>query len=180
VAVWIALLRGINVGGHRKVRMAELRALAETLGLEEARTYVQSGNLVFRSSERARAAIEARLAGALAERFGFDVGVVARTLSDWEGAITANPFPEAASAPKTLHAFFLARPADAGANGRLNEYSRTDERFEIVGDTLYLLTPSGIGRSKFAAAAERLVGVPATARNWNSVLNIAEMARAIA
>lgn len=178
--VWIALLRGINVGGHRKVPMAELKALAEALGLDDARTYVQSGNLVFRSSEQTRAAIESRLADALAERFGFDVGVVARTLSDWEGVITANPFPEAANAPKTLHASFLARPADAGATGRLNGYSREDERFEIVGDTLYLLTPSGIGRSKFAAAAERLLGVPATARNWNSVRKIAEMALIIA
>jgi len=179
VTVWIALLRGINVGGHRKMPMADLRKLAGEIGLEDPATYLQSGNLVFRSPEEKRPAIEAPLAGAVTRRFGFDVDIVARSLPDWEKAIAANPFPEAAGQPKTLHASFLARPAEAGAHERLAAFPRQDERFEIVGDTLYLLTPSGIGRSKFAAAAERLLGAPATARNWNSVLRIAELARAL-
>lgn len=179
MTVWIALLRGINVGGHRKVPMAELKAMADELGLEDAVTYVQSGNLVFRASEADRAAVEARVADGIAKRFGFTVDVVARDLADWEAAIAANPFPEAAARPKTLHASFLAGPPDAAASERLAACPKDDEAFAIVGDVLYLLTPSGIGRSKFAAAAERRLGIPATARNWNSVLRIAELARGL-
>lgn len=179
MTVWIALLRGINVGRHRKLPMAALKALAGDLGLYKAVTHVQSGNLVFSSPEKERRAVEALLSREIEGRFGFDVGVIARSAAEWDAAIAANPFPQAAGQPKTLHAFFLAYPADAGATGRLAAYPRADEQFAIVGETLYLLTPSGIGRSKFGAAVERLLGVPATARNWNSVLKISELGHGI-
>lgn len=179
MTAWIALLRGINVGGHRKVPMAEFKAMADELGLRNAATYVQSGNLIFNSPAESRADIEALIARGISGRFGFEADVIARNLAEWEAVIAANPFPEAALKPKTLHAVFLGTPTDSDAAERLAALPRDDEEFKIAGDTLYLLTPSGIGRSKFAAAAGRHVGVPATARNWNSVLKIADLARGL-
>lgn len=180
MTVWIALLRGVNVGGHRKVPMPELRAVAEAEGFVGVATHVQSGNLVMRAGEADRDGVERRLEAAIARHFGFKVAVVARDRTEWQAVVRANPFANAAAVPKMLHAFILAGPADAGAKARLDARQRADEEYELIGETLYLFTPSGIGRSKFAASVERLLAVPATARNWSTVLKLHEMAQALA
>ena len=177
--VWIALLRGINVGGHRRIAMADLRALAAMAGYERPRTHLQSGNLVFQADLDAEGAVEDGLTSAIAARLRLDVTVMARTQECWQALVSDNPFPEAATKPKTLHAFLFHRAVEADAAAGLSRLARADERYGIVGRTLYLHAPSGIGRSKFAASVERALGVPVTARNWSTVSALAELARDI-
>jgi len=176
MAVFVALLRGINVGGHRKVPMADLRETVEAAGFGAPATYVQSGNLVMKAARGDGRAVEKTLAKAIADRFGFEVPVVARDLEQWQRIVRENPFEDAVQKPATLHAFILSRPAAREAEGKLAERERADEDYRLAGDVLYLSTPSGLGRSKFAASVERLLGVPATARNWNTMLKLEAMA----
>ena len=168
--VQIALLRGINVGGRGKLPMAELRDILTALGARDATTYIQSGNAVFRGR---LAAIQ--IAGAIEAAHGFQPQVVVLTRDALNAAIAANPFRCAEATPKALHFFFLAAPAapDAGA---LDALRAADEDWRLLGRVFYLHAPSGIGRSKLAERAERLLGVAVTARNWNTVARLADLA----
>lgn len=164
----ISLLRGINVGGHKKIRMADLKALHESLGFGAVRTYVQSGNVVYEAESGDGAGHAARIEAAIAERFGFDVTVIQRTPADLARILDANPFPGAD--PKFLHVLFLADvPAPAAVN-ELAVPTSGDEAWHWAGQEIYLHYPHGSARSKMTGAYfEKALGIPATARNWNSV-----------
>lgn len=157
--------------------MADLRALAAASGFARPRTYVQSGNLVFEADVEAESAVEDSLRSAILNHSGFDVMVTARTRERWQALVSRNPFPEATAEPKSLHAFVARERPGSGAAARLARLPREEERFEIIGRTLYLHAPSGIGRSRFAASAERALAVPVTARNWSTVSALADLAR---
>lgn len=163
----ISLLRGVNVGGHRKIRMAELKALYKSLGFDCVRTYVQSGNVVYDADSADSAALAARIEAAIAERFGFDVTVIQRAPDDFARILDANPYPEAD--PKFLHVLFLAAPAPAAIDG-LFVPTAGDEAWHWAGQEIYLHYPHGSARSKMTGGFfEKALSIPATARNWNSV-----------
>jgi uncharacterized protein (DUF1697 family) len=173
----IVLLRGVNVGGQRAVPMAELRQVAAAAGYAEIETWIQSGNLVL-TTAAAPAAVEATLAPALARRFGFEVDVIARAAAAWARVIASNPFPDAAATrPSHLLVGFSKRPPSRDAAAQLRARATLGERVEVRGDAVWLDYAGGVGKSKLnPAALERAAGSPVTARNWTTVLKLAEMA----
>lgn len=172
----IALLRAVNVGG-RKLPMAELRALCGELGWQDARTYIQSGNLVFSAPGKAEA-LEARLEEAIKDRFGLDVPVIVRTAAQWDAYAAANPFPKVArEEPNRLQLLVSKRPPDAGAAPKLMERARPGEAVEAAGGALWFHFPDGVGTSKLTPTLiDKAAGSPSTGRNWRTVLKLKEMA----
>ncbi len=174
---WIAFLRGINVGGHNKLPMKELVDVLQGSGCADVKTYVQSGNVVFRHPERDHAKLSHLVGSAIGAGFGFEPAVLMLTKAQLEVAVENNPFPDGERAPKTLHLSFLAAEArNADIDGMTALKSET-ETFELTKAVFYLHAPDGIGRSKLAAKVEKLLGVPTTARNWNTVRRVLELAR---
>ena len=176
MTVFVALLRGINVGGKKKLPMKEFVSLCTGLGLSDVKTYIQSGNVVFRSDETDEKVLSAKISDAIAKQHGFSVPVLTLTRSALQAAIEANPFPEAQSEPKTLHLYFLAARPLAPAIDRLDACKKENERFQLIDNVFYLHAPDGIGRSKLAAKVEQAMGVSATARNWRTVEKIMTIA----
>jgi uncharacterized protein (DUF1697 family) len=177
MATFIALLRGINVGGHMQVPMAELRALCTALGLSDVSTYIQSGNLIF-SSPDTPARLEPRLEAAVAERFGFPVDIVVRAARDWPAIIKGNPFIAASEKePQLVYMLLAKRTLHAGAAAALRERARDGEVIASVGEALWIHYPNGSARSKLSPSLiDRLVGSPATARNYRTTLKLGELA----
>jgi uncharacterized protein (DUF1697 family) len=169
---WIALIRGINVGGNHVVPMKDLRELLGRRGFSNVRTYIQSGNCVLDAEEMTAADIEAGIAAAIEDGFGFRPDVMAFAREDFASAMTLNPFAGRKFDPKHTHIFFLekipARPGIDAMNGLL----QPGEAFELRDRLFFLRAANGIARSKIAARAERLLGVSATARNLNTVRKI--------
>lgn len=176
--VYVALLRGINVGGNNLLPMKEWAASLVKLGYDDVRTYIQSGNAVFRASSKKSAEIEASIAAAITKAHGFTPRVLVLSAGELEKAITANPFPEAQANHKSLHFFFLASTPKADVEA-LNGLKAKTESFVVTKRVFYLHAPDGVGNSKLAARAEKLLGVPATARNWQTVFKLAEMVLAL-
>lgn len=175
---FIALLRGINVGGHNKVPMAELRGLCEELGWAEVRSYVQSGNLVFEAAGEP-ASLEAELERAIERTFELSIPVVVRAAADWPAYVAGNPFPGASeSAPNAVMLALSKAPPKAGAVAGLLERAVNGERVERVGDALWIHYAGSSARSKLSPGLlDRLVGSPVTTRNWRTVLKLDELAR---
>ncbi|HEX8534163.1 MAG TPA: DUF1697 domain-containing protein, partial [Allosphingosinicella sp.] len=171
-----ALLRGINVGGKTSIPMAELRALAEGIGLSDVRTYIQSGNLLFDAEQPD--GLEQRLEEAIGKRF-LPVPVIVRSADEWAGYAGSNPFPDAAEAePNRLMMMLSKRTPEAGAAAALQERAKDGERVALAGGALWIHYPGGSGTSKLSPSLiDRLVGSPATARNWRTVCKIREMLR---
>ena len=168
----VALLRGINVGGHRKVPMAELRELAAGLGLEEPRTYVASGNLVFGSGE-ARADLERKLEQAIEARFAFTVDVIVRSAEQWADYCARNPFPEESGrAPNLVMLVIGKEPADDRAVAALRAKAAAEEKVEGRGEAVWIWFGNGSGRSKIGTGPAKGVW---TSRNWRTVVAIQEM-----
>jgi uncharacterized protein (DUF1697 family) len=177
VTTWIALLAAVNVGG-RKVVMSELKALAEEMGLENPRTLLASGNLVFKAPGKA-AEIEARLEAALKDRFGFDCPVMLRSAAEWDEAIAANPFPEAArNNPGHLILAALKSQVSAEALEKLRAAITGPEKVERRGREVYFVYAEGQGRSTLTLPmVNKALGARNTGRNWNTVLKLAALAR---
>jgi uncharacterized protein (DUF1697 family) len=179
MSIWIALLRGVNVLGANRLPMAELRDDLSRIGLANVATYIQSGNVVFDSSDHPDADSPEVLAGEIAtaieKRHGFRPWVLVLSAARFRGALEANPFPEAEAEPKTLHLYFLAeQPGDVEVSA-LEAAATPTERFHLGDRVFYLHTPDGFGPSKLASRAEAILGVPATARNWRTVGRVWEM-----
>ena len=172
---WVALFRGINVGGNNVLPMKELVAVLEDLGARDVGTYVQSGNAVFRSEEMDAPALSDRIGAGIKERHGFEPRVLLLGSGELEKAVRSNPFPEAE--PKTLHLYFLSSAPERPDLGALEGIKGDRERFVLEDRVFYLHAPNGVGRSKLAANAEKLLGIPATARNWRTVRKVMEMAK---
>lgn len=172
-AVFVALLRGINVGGNRKLPMAELRELAAGLGWTDARTHVQSGNLVF-GAAGAPAALETALEAAIEARFRFAVPVVVRTGTSFRGC--APPAAFAAAPPNLLHLALAKGPVRSAVVKDLAPYCKAGERVAVVGDAIWIDFAGGVAGSKLTSAVlDRVFGSTVTARNWKSVQAIAAM-----
>ena len=175
----IALFRGINVGGKNSLPMPELFALLEHLGARKIKTYIQSGNAVFQSDEKNPALLSQAIAEAIKQRWGFAPLVLVLRPDELESAMAANPFPEAEADPTTLHLGFLATAPEYPDLPKLANLRKASECFHLAARVFYLHAPEGVGRSKLAANAEKLLGVPLTDRNWRTVCKIREMVKEI-
>jgi len=174
---YIALFRGINVGGRNTLPMKELVARLEDLGCDGVRTYIQSGNAVFRHAAQDAPQLAERISTAIRTNHGFKPDVLLLTADDLERAVASNPFPDAESEPSRLHLFFLAGSAASPDPAVIDRLRNDNERFVLKSDVAYLHAPDGIGRSRLAAGLEKALRVAATGRNWRSVNKILEMAR---
>jgi uncharacterized protein (DUF1697 family) len=176
-AHYIALFRGINVGGKNRLPMKALVGILEENGYTGIQTHIQSGNVIFQSTS-AKSKMFARIVGAaIADRYGFQPGIVVLSAQELKKASAANPFPKAEAESKFLHLYFLNKGPKAPDLEALNRLKSDSESFRLIGNVFYLHAPDGIGRSKLAARAEKLLGVEATARNWNTVTRLLEMTR---
>jgi uncharacterized protein (DUF1697 family) len=177
--VHIALLRGINVGGKNKVSMPELRELLGALGFTSSRSLLNSGNIVFVNERLADAELERVLEVETEKRFRVSVVYVVRTVKEWDRIIARNPFPgEAKRDPSHLLVMCLKEPAKAKAVKELEAAIVGPESIRANGRELYLTYPAGIGTSKLTnTLIERKLGIQGTARNWNTVLKLAELAQ---
>ena len=177
MTAYVALFRGINVGGRNALPMKELLAALEDVGCRGARTYIQSGNAVFTHHEADASRLSRRIGLEIEKRRGFVPHVLLLDVDAVETAIARNPFREAEGDPRALHLGFLSStPANPDLKA-LDRLKRDSERFRLVGNVFYLHAPEGVGRSRLAAAAEKLLGVPMTDRNWRTVCRIREMVK---
>jgi uncharacterized protein (DUF1697 family) len=173
---FIALLRGINVGGNRSLPMERLRALCTELGWSDVRTYIQSGNVLFRSKSAA-ARIERTLEDAIEHAFGFPVPVILRSAAQWESYTEGHPFPEESEAKLVMLALAQKKP-HAGAAEALQARAAEGERIVRVGDALWIHFAAGVAKSKLSPGLlDRVVGSPVTTRNWRTVVKLGELAR---
>jgi uncharacterized protein (DUF1697 family) len=176
--IYIALLRGINVGGKNALPMKELVAMLGDLGARKVKTYIQSGNAVFAWKGKDTSKLANQITAEIKKRRGFNPHVLLLELKDFEKVIQHNPFPgEAEADPKALHAGFLAAAPERPDLKTLGSLKSDSERFRLISSVFYLHAPEGVGRSKLAAKAERLLGVPMTDRNWRTVLTLWKMAQ---
>lgn len=176
---YVALLRGINVGGANKLPMKELAALFAAAGAKDGRTCIQSGNVVFKATGHVVAHLANTISEAIEEGFGLKVPVLLRSRAELEAVLDANPFLARASNPKALHVMFLSdHPSDERVAALDPQRSPPDE-FAVLGREVYLHCPKGIARSKLTTAwIDRALGTVATVRNWNTVNALVEMCRA--
>ena len=175
MTTYIALFRGINVGGKNKLPMKDLVATLENVGCQDVATYIQSGNAVFRSGEQDASLLAEKITAAIREQNGFEPRVLLLASEEMERVMRSNPFPESESEPKTLHLYFLSAPPERPDLGALKGIKGDRERFVLGDGVFYLQAPDGIGRSKLAANAEKLLGVPTTARNWRTISKVMEL-----
>ncbi len=176
--VMISMLRGVNVGGHNQVKMDALRKLYESLNLREAQTYVQSGNVVFKTTERNPSVLAKKIEDAIEKTFGFRTDVVLRTSAQLKDAIAKNPFAKRKDAdPSKLLVTFLAEePASKLTNAVLSKKYDPEELL-ISGRELYIYFPNGMGRTKLNwLAVVKALGTTGTGLNLNSVMKLLEIA----
>jgi len=175
--IWIALFRGINVGGHAPLPMKTLPALMEKCGCTDARTYIQSGNVVFRSSVKSAETLATRISKAVLAAHKHEPRVFLLTQKEFEKALAANPYKKAADEhPQYLHLFFLDGKPPKPDLEKLESLQANGEEFTLKGEVFYLHTPNGFGTSKLAARAMSGLGVDGTARNWRTCKTLGEMA----
>ncbi|MEO6324953.1 MAG: DUF1697 domain-containing protein [Thermoanaerobaculia bacterium] len=178
---YVGLLRGINVGGHRKVPMADLRALLTGLGLADVRSLLQSGNVVFRSGFRTPASLETLLETEAEKGLKLRTDFIVRTAAEWDQAVAHNPFPGAAEKdPSHLVVMFLKDAPGTKQVQALREAIKGPETVEAVGRELYMIYPDGVGDSKLTInVIERRLETRGTGRNWNTVMKLAAAVNAL-
>jgi uncharacterized protein (DUF1697 family) len=178
---YVALLRGINVGGNKTIPMAKLKLLFESLGLASPKTHLNSGNVIFAAKARDRAKLGRQICDAIEAEFGFRPVVVLRSATDLKRIIAKNPFGEiAAHDPSHLLVMVLDGKPKAGAKAALGEAHSGPEETAIAGENVYVTYPNGIGRSKLTnALLEKHLGVAGTARNWNTVVKVVDLMEAM-
>ncbi len=173
---YIALLRAINVGGANSLPMSDFVRLLRGMGLKNVRTYIQSGNAVFRATGTDAARLSEEIKARIKRSHGFSTDVIVLTLAELGSAVASNPYPEADSDPKALHLTFLASAPSTPDLATLESIRKDSERFTLKGRVFYFYAPEGVGRSKLFARLERPLGVVGTARNWRTVCKILELA----
>jgi uncharacterized protein (DUF1697 family) len=179
MTIYIALIRGINVGGKNRLPMEALVEILEAMDCRQVKTYIQSGNAVFESEAQDALKLSHQISLAIGQQCGFEPYVLLLEVQEIQWAIAANPFPEAAADPKAVHLGFLAAPPESPKLERLEELRKDSENFRLLDQVFYLYTPEGIGRSKLAANAEKLLGVAMTSRNWKTVGAIWDIAQSL-
>ncbi len=179
MARYAALLRGVNVGGRQRVDMAALRDCLSEAGYRDVSTYIQSGNVLFGAPAVAEATLADRMQRDLRRAFGLDVTVLIRSRAQLQRISTKNPWLRSRADPSTLHITFLGgTPSRAAARELAGRPSGADECV-VAGREVYLRCPGGYGRTKLTnSALEHVLDVPATTRNWKTVLTLRDLAAA--
>ena len=174
---YAALLRGINVGGNKKVPMADLRAMTAKLGFDDPRTLLQSGNLVFSAKSQPMAKLEELLEAATKKHIGVECSYLLRSADEWAKIVAANPFrAEAKADPAHLAVTFCREAPAASALEALRSEARGKETFTAVGRELFVWYPDGMGTSRLASAlSKNRLGTICTARNWNTVTKVSAL-----
>ena len=170
---YIALFRGINVGGRNILLMNDLVMLLASLGHENIKTYIQSGNVIFQNKHKIGVKETREVSNEIHRKMGFEPKVIIINLLQFSESIKRNPFP--IDNGKALHFFFLESKPKTPNIEKLESLKTVSEEFDLIENVFYLHAPDGIGRSKLAAATEKQLGVAATGRNWNTVDKLATM-----
>ena len=173
----IALLRGINLASRNRVSMPDLRTALGEAGYEDVATLVQSGNIVLTSSKKPKT-LEREISKLVLDEFGVEAATVVRTRDELAGAIERNPIPEGLSTPKLFQVTFFSGDPDAGRVKALLEQDFGDERVVVLGREAYAWHPGGIQKSKLARELGKGLRGDGTARNWNTVTKLLELADA--
>lgn len=169
----VVLLRGINVGGHNILPMKELVEILERIGCTNVKTYIQSGNIVL-DYKFDKDQLGSKIKSMIMEVKGFEISPLVLSREAFASAIKGNPYHTENG--KLLHLFFLAADSLNPEISILEKYQSESEQYELKGRVLYLHAPDGIARSKLAVKIEKAIGVPVTARNWNTVQKLAALA----
>lgn len=173
---WIALFRGINVGGKNLIPMRTLTAHMESIQLTNIKTYIQSGNVVFDSASKSAKTIRKAIIERVCKSHSFCPELLLLDQKELQTAIGKNPFAKAISEPQTLHFFFLESVPKNPDIEALDLAKASTESYELIDRVFYLHAPDGVGRSKLATTAEKRLGVMATARNFRTVQKLMTMA----
>jgi uncharacterized protein (DUF1697 family) len=178
MTVMISMLRGVNLGSHNRIKMDALRALYESLGLRDAQTYVQSGNVIFRAEVRDLALLPKRIENAIERSFGFRADVIVRTSSELREVIARNPFATRRGIdPSKLLVTFLAHDPDPEARDKVLKIKADPEELRIDGRELYIYFANGLARPKLSwTAIAKTLKTSGTGRNWNTVTKMLEIA----
>jgi uncharacterized protein (DUF1697 family) len=176
--VVISMLRGVNVGGHNRIKMDTLCAIYKSLKLEDPCTYVQSGNVIFRTKEKNLKLLREKISAAIERKAGFRPETVLRTTEEFRKTIAKNPFAGRAGIdPAKLHVNFLADEPFAAGQKNLLTLKPGPEELHLIGRELYIYFPNGAGQSKLPwSSLDKHLGTRGTSRNWNSVTKMLKMA----
>jgi uncharacterized protein (DUF1697 family) len=177
MGVVISLLRGVNLASHRRIKMDALRGLYESLGLRDVRSYLQSGNLVFRADDLNSAALARRIESGIERSFGFHTDVILRTPADLRNVIARNPFGRRRDVePSKLLVTFLAADPTPQAVAAMHSMNTAPEEVHIAGREIYVYYPNGMARPKISfVQVEKALKTSATGRNWNTVTRLLEI-----
>jgi len=175
---YVALLRGVNVGGANRLPMERLRALFAEAGASDVESFIQSGNIVFDASETRAQAIVDHVADQIEREFGFAAPMVLRDAEAWGALIDGNPFLARGDDPDTLHALCLSQAPNEAALARLDPERSPNDEFLVRGRHIYLRLPSGVARTKLTNAwFDSNLRVFSTLRNWRTVVKLGELVR---
>ncbi len=176
--VYIALLRGINVGPHKRMKMEKLRASCAALGMKNVASYIQSGNVVFKSVELSSSAVSKKLGAQIMRDFGFSADVIVRTKDEMSRIIEGSRLAkQPGSDPAKLHAAFLAKSPATEALQRLESLTKLPDKIQFAEKEIYFYFPNGVsGSSLWKHSMDKVLAVSATMRNWKTVTALYEMA----
>ncbi len=182
MTTYLSILRGINVSGHRLIKMDALKALFAGLGCAEVQTYIQSGNVVFRHPETDPKALDAAIQNAIRQQFGFDVPAITLTVQELVAIAKANPFlNDPATDPSHLHVTFLSDIPQPAFAEKLNSISYPPDAFYLLGRAVYVHCPNGYGNTKLTNSLfETRLKVSATSRNWKTVMELVKKSSGVA
>lgn len=179
--VVVSMLRGVNLGPHKRIKMDALRELYTSLGLQEPQTYVQSGNILFKTRSRNLTVLAKKIESAIEESFGFRSDVILRSCAELKAVIAKNPFAARKGIePNKLLVTFLASDPGEEARARIRQVKAEPEELWIDGRELYIYFPNGMARPKLSIPLiERMLKTSGTGRNWNTVAKLLELAEAM-
>jgi uncharacterized protein (DUF1697 family) len=173
MTTYLALLRGVNVGGKNKLPMQDLITLFGEAGCHEVRTYIQSGNVIFRADPAIAASLPGIVTARIAERFGLRVPVLLRTAAEMAEVVRHNPFLAAETAEETLHVLFLATQPNARSVDELDPDRSPPDAFSVRGREIYLRLPNGVARTKLSTDYfDAKLATTSTGRNWRTVTTL--------
>jgi uncharacterized protein (DUF1697 family) len=177
--IYISMLRGINVGGHKRIKMDRLRASFEALGFEQVKTYIQSGNVVFKAGKASTSGLSAKIEERILGDFGFSVSIISRTRDEMGKAIADNPFlKERGIDLEKLHVTFLSAAPEAAALKKLADLTVAPDRFQCFGKEIYFHLPNGVSASVLMKSpVDQVLAVVPTTRNWKTVNQLYAMSQ---
>jgi uncharacterized protein (DUF1697 family) len=177
--IYISMLRGINVGGHKRIKMDQLRESFEALDFEQVKTYIQSGNVVFKAGKLSPAALSRRIEERILSDFGFSASVISRTAEEMAGTIENNPFlNQSGIDPEKLHVAFLSEAPAPSALHKLAKLTLKPDQSRCLGREVYLYFPNGVsGSSLWKHPLDGVLSVVTTTRNWKTVNSLDQMCR---